>query len=328
MTSRLLEICNLSIDINGRRIVQDLDLRIEQGETLALVGESGSGKSMTALALIGLLPEGGQCSQGEIHLGNTELTHSTEEIWRKVRGRKIGMIFQDPSAALDPLMTVGGQISEALSLRSIKGRRALRDAARDLLSNVGIPDPNNRLDQYPYELSGGMSQRVMIAVALAAKPELLIADEPTTALDVTIQAQILDLMQDLQDESGAYTHLLAEVSNTPWNKRHCYLVDLADQQDCQKAFHVSPFNPMDMQYKWHIAQPGEQLRLSLSCHKDIKHFTASLNLSRYELNSSKLGNVVLSIPSMAIKTLWGIYWQAIKLFVKRVPFVSYQTRKK
>ena len=218
MTSRLLEICNLSIDINGRRIVQDLNLRIEQGETLALVGESGSGKSMTALALIGLLPEGGQCSQGEIHLGNTELTNSTEEIWRKVRGRKIGMIFQDPSAALDPLMTVGGQISEALSLRSIKGRRALRDAARDLLSNVGIPDPNNRLDQYPYELSGGMSQRVMIAVALAAKPDLLIADEPTTALDVTIQAQILDLMQDLQDESGAaillITHDMGVVSES------------------------------------------------------------------------------------------------------------------
>jgi len=120
----------------------------------------------------------------------------------------------------------------------------------------------------------------------------------------------------LQDANGAYTYLLAEVSNTPWNERHYYLVDLAEQQDCQKALHVSPFNPMDMQYKWHIAQPGEQLRLSLSCHQEIKHFTASLNLSRQELNSSRLVYVVLSIPSMAIKTLWGIYWQAIKLFFK------------
>ncbi|MFT4993391.1 MAG: DUF1365 family protein [Paraglaciecola sp.] len=132
----------------------------------------------------------------------------------------------------------------------------------------------------------------------------------------------------LQDASGAYTHLLAEVSNTPWNQRHYYLVDLAEQQDCQKAFHVSPFNPMDMTYKWHIAQPGEQLRLSLSCHKEIKHFTASLNLTRQELNSNQLVNVVLSIPSMAIKTLWGIYWQAIKLFFKRMPIYPHPSQGK
>jgi oligopeptide/dipeptide ABC transporter ATP-binding protein len=113
------------------------------------------------------------------------------------------MIFQDPSAALDPLMTVGGQIAEALALRGVTGRRALREAAREMLAHVGIPDPDRRLKQYPYELSGGMAQRVMIAIALAARPRLLIADEPTTALDVTIQAQILALMQDLQQETGA-----------------------------------------------------------------------------------------------------------------------------
>ena len=218
MVNLLLDIRNLSVDIRDRRIVQDLDLRMEQGETLALVGESGSGKSMTALTLIGLLPEGGHCTQGKIHLDGTELTNAPEELWRKIRGRKIGMIFQDPSAPLDPLMTVGRHISEALSLRNIKGRRALRDAARELLTHVGIPDPDYRLDQYPYELSGGMAQRVMIAIALAAKPDLLIADEPTTALDVTIQAQILALMQDLQDESGTaillITHDMGVVSES------------------------------------------------------------------------------------------------------------------
>ena len=202
MAEPLLDIRSLSVDIRGRRIVQDLDLQIEKGQTLALVGESGCGKSMTALALIGLLPEGGQCTEGEIRLDGTDLAIAGEEHWRRIRGRRIGMIFQDPSAALDPLMTVGGQISEALSLRGVSGKRALREAAREMLAHVGIPDPDQRLDQHPYELSGGMAQRAMIAIALAARPDLLIADEPTTALDVTIQAQILALMQDLQDESG------------------------------------------------------------------------------------------------------------------------------
>ncbi len=202
MAESLLSIRNLSVDIYGRRIVQDVDLQMERGQTLAVVGESGCGKSMTALALIGLLPEGGRCSGGEILLEDTDLTQLDEADWRTIRGRRIGMIFQDPSAALDPLMTVGRQIAEALALRGLTGRRALREAARAMLVHVGIPDPDRRLDQYPYELSGGMAQRAMIAIALAAQPHLLIADEPTTALDVTIQAQILALMHDLQEETG------------------------------------------------------------------------------------------------------------------------------
>lgn len=127
----------------------------------------------------------------------------------------------------------------------------------------------------------------------------------------------------LQQEDGSYSHLLAEVSNTPWNERHHYLVDLAAQKDCDKAFHVSPFNPLDMRYHWKIKQPNQRLALSLSCSKEIKHFEASLNLNRKVLNSNTLWRVVLSIPSMTIKTVVGIYWQALKLFIKGVPFYGH-----
>lgn len=132
----------------------------------------------------------------------------------------------------------------------------------------------------------------------------------------------------LQQEDGSFSHVLAEVSNTPWNDRHCYLVDLANQQDCDKVFHVSPFNPMDMQYKWKISQPEESLQLTLSCHKEVKHFVASLNLSRIELNSKSLFSVLASIPSMTVKTIWGIYWQAFKLFLKGVPFYPHPAQGK
>ena len=132
----------------------------------------------------------------------------------------------------------------------------------------------------------------------------------------------------LQQENGTFSHLLAEVSNTPWNGRHCYLVDMAKQEDCQKAFHVSPFNPMDMQYKWKISQPEQSLKLTLACHKEVKHFAASLNLSRVELNSKSLFNVLLSIPSMTLKTIIGIYWQALKLFIKGVPFYTHSVQGK
>jgi DUF1365 family protein len=132
----------------------------------------------------------------------------------------------------------------------------------------------------------------------------------------------------LQQQNGTFSHLLAEVSNTPWNDRHCYLVDLSKQEDCQKAFHVSPFNPMDMQYKWKISQPKQTLKLILACHKEAKHFSASLNLTRVELNSKSLLKVLICIPSMTVKTVFGIYWQALKLFIKGVPFYSHTVQGK
>ncbi|MGI9332368.1 MAG: ABC transporter ATP-binding protein [Gammaproteobacteria bacterium] len=213
-----LDVRSLSVEIHGRSVVTDVGFSVPRGGTTALVGESGCGKSITALALINLLPQGARVTGGSLHLGGDDLTVLDAAHWERVRGRRIGMIFQDPANALDPLMPVGRQIAEALRLRGLSGTRALREAAREMLSHVGIANADQRLDQYPFELSGGMCQRVMIVIALAARAELLIADEPTTALDVTIQAQILALMQSLQRETGTaillITHDMGVVAET------------------------------------------------------------------------------------------------------------------
>ncbi len=217
-TETALQVEGLTIHIEDRPVVIDVSFTMTPGRTLALVGESGCGKSITALGLINLLPEGAKRRSGRIRLGERDLSDLDERGWRGIRGRDIGMIFQDPTSSLDPLMPVGGQIVEALRLRGLGGRRRLREATLELLTHVGIPDAGHRLEMYPFELSGGMCQRVMIAIALAARPQLLIADEPTTALDVTIQAQILALMEILRDETGTsvllITHDMGVVAET------------------------------------------------------------------------------------------------------------------
>lgn len=213
-----LHVRSLSVAIGSQPVVSDVSFSVPHGKTLALVGESGCGKSITALSLMNLLPDSARSSAASITLGDDDLTELDEAGWQAVRGRRIGMIFQDPTSALDPLMTVGRQIAEALRLRGITDRRTLHATAVELLGKVGIADPEQRLDQYPFELSGGMCQRVMIVIALAARAELLIADEPTTALDVTIQAQILALMERLQRETGTsillITHDMGVVAET------------------------------------------------------------------------------------------------------------------
>lgn len=180
--------------------VRGISFSVNKGETLCIVGESGCGKSITSLSLMGLLPSNGEIANGSIHLNDEELTKKSEEQLRQLRGNDMSMIFQEPMTALNPVFTIGFQLSEPLIIHRNLSRKAAAKEAVNLLNKVGIPSPEEKLNEYPHELSGGMRQRVMIAMALACKPSLLIADEPTTALDVTIQAQILDLIDDLKDE--------------------------------------------------------------------------------------------------------------------------------
>ena len=185
------------------RAVRGLSYEIRPGETLGLVGESGSGKSVSALSLLGLLPQpAGRVTGGSARFDGLELTGLSDEEFRQVRGAQIAMIFQDPLSSLNPVLTVGRQITEALETHEGMGGDTARRRAVELLELVGIPDAAQRIDHYPHEFSGGMRQRAMIAMALSCRPSLLIADEPTTALDVTIQAQILELLRELRSELG------------------------------------------------------------------------------------------------------------------------------
>ncbi len=204
--SALLQILDLKtwLDSSGGtvRAVDGISLEVARGETFAVVGESGCGKSMTALSLLRLLPEAGQIVAGSVLLCGEDLLDLPEAAMRGVRGRRIAMIFQEPATSLNPVLTVGRQIAEVLERHTALRGEAVRRRMLELLQAVGIPDPSRRLGEYAFQLSGGMKQRVMIAVALAAGPDLLIADEPTTALDVTIQAQVLELLTELQRKSG------------------------------------------------------------------------------------------------------------------------------
>jgi peptide/nickel transport system ATP-binding protein len=195
----LLHVRDLSVRIGDFMPVDGVSFEIDRGQTLALLGESGCGKSMTALSLMRLLPAGAMIVGGAIEFAGTDLRSFTEAQMRGVRGGRIGMIFQEPATSLNPVLTVGEQIAEALRLHAAEATLA---RVVDLLAAVGIPDPARRAGEYPFQMSGGMKQRVIIAMALAGEPELLIADEPTTALDVTIQAQILELLQQLQQQRG------------------------------------------------------------------------------------------------------------------------------
>ncbi len=217
----LLEVRNLSVgfdDETGMRFgVRNASFAIRRGETFALVGESGCGKSMTSLAILRLLPEAGRIVGGEVRLEGQDLLRLPEHEMRRIRGGRIGIIFQEPSTSLNPIMRVGDQIIETIRTHTGLRGSAARAKAIEWLDRVGIPEPQRRIDDYPFQLSGGQKQRVMIAIALAAEPDLLIADEPTTALDVTIQAQVLDLLVELQKELGMavllITHDLAVVRN-------------------------------------------------------------------------------------------------------------------
>jgi oligopeptide/dipeptide ABC transporter ATP-binding protein len=210
--STLLEVNNLkTYFFTGEGLIKaidGIDFTINRGETLALVGESGCGKSMTALSLLRLIPEPGRIVEGDIRFDGLDLLHTPEEEVRRVRGNRISMIFQEPMTSLNPVFRIGEQIMESLQLHRGYDKQKATDIATELLHKVGIPDAGQRLNDYPHQLSGGMRQRVMIAMALACDPQLLIADEPTTALDVTIQAQIMDLLGHIQEERDMATLLI------------------------------------------------------------------------------------------------------------------------
>jgi len=203
---RVLEVRNVTtrIRMEGREyaVIEGIDFHVDHKETVGIVGESGCGKSMTALSIMGLLPENAFVSEGEIRLRGTNLLSLSKDAYRQKRGKEMSMIFQEPMSSLNPVYTIGFQLIELLREHTSMSKATARQKAIEMLQTVRIPRPDEVIDEYPHQLSGGMRQRVMIAMGLACNPDILIADEPTTALDVTIQAQILDLMKKLQEQFG------------------------------------------------------------------------------------------------------------------------------
>jgi oligopeptide/dipeptide ABC transporter ATP-binding protein len=222
------------------RAVDGVSFQVDRGEILGLVGESGCGKSVTSMSILGLVASPGRVEAGSVVFDGTDLLTVSRDALRRIRGDRISMIFQQPQSSLNPVWDVGRQIGEVLEIHRNMTRRAARGRALELLKMVGIPDPDRRLGAYPHELSGGMAQRVMIAMALACEPELLIADEPTTALDVTIQAQILDLMRDLREQTGTavilITHDLGVVAEMCDRVAVMYAGEIVEQTDTVTLF--------------------------------------------------------------------------------------------
>jgi oligopeptide/dipeptide ABC transporter ATP-binding protein len=250
--SRVLDVDDLRITFpgtHGARVsaVDGVSFALDPGETLALVGESGCGKSLTALSLLRLVPPPGRIEPGStIRLGDTDVLALQGESLRRIRGRRIGMIFQDPMSSLNPVFRVADQIAEGIRAHFEVSKREARARAVALLHEVGIPDPASRADAYPHQLSGGMRQRVMIAIALAAEPEILVADEPTTALDVTVQAQILEVLDRLQAARGMavllITHDLGIVAGRADRVAVMYAGQIVEEAETRELF-ARPSHP-------------------------------------------------------------------------------------
>jgi oligopeptide/dipeptide ABC transporter ATP-binding protein len=246
----LLEVRGLATSFYTRdgivRAVDGIDFTVGRGEIMGLVGESGCGKSVTSLSIMRLVASPGRVERGQIIFDGTDLLTLPSEAMRELRGDRISMIFQQPQSSLNPVWTVGRQIAEVLEIHRDMKPAAARSRTLELLQMVGIPDPERRLGSYPHEISGGMAQRIMIAMALACEPELLIADEPTTALDVTIQAQILDLMRDLRDQTGTaiilITHDLGVVAEMCDRVAVMYAGEIVEQTDVMTLF-KEPLHP-------------------------------------------------------------------------------------
>ena len=265
----LLKVSNLQTsfftDKGEIKAVDDVSFELQGGQTLALVGESGCGKSVTALSIMRLLSSPGRVVGGTIMFKGQDLLALPEKAMRKVRGKSIAMVFQEPMTSLNPVMRIGDQIGEVLQIHTDLSNQAIRQEVIGLLEKVRIASPDQRIDQYPHEMSGGMKQRVMIAMALACKPDLLIADEPTTALDVTIQAQILDLLADLQKDLGMaillITHNLGVVAQFSQDVIVMYASKIAERASVKTLFQ-HPRHPYTQALLKSLPRPGErQVRL-------------------------------------------------------------------
>jgi len=266
----LLEIAGLSTSFTTRsgviRAVDNVSLSLQAGRVLGLVGESGCGKTITALSIINLVPPPGRITAGKILFEGRDLLTLSEEEMRKVRGARISMVFQEPMTALNPVFTVGNQISEVLTTHQGIAEREALDRSIELLRSVGIPSPEKRVHEYPHQLSGGMRQRVMIAMAIACRPSLVLADEPTTALDVTIQAHILELLTRIQAEMGMamvlVTHDLGLIAERAHEVAVMYAGRIVEQAATAELF-ATPLHPYTRGLMASIPKPGESRRARL-----------------------------------------------------------------
>ena len=266
MAPPLLSLNDLSIAVRGRpesRILRGVSFDVNRGETLALVGESGCGKSITSLATMGLLPDALEVSGGEIRFDGAPLPVGDNAAMRKIRGKRIGMVFQEPMSALNPVHTIARQVSEVILEHEAISRAAARTRAIDLLGQMGLPDPARIADEYPHRLSGGQRQRVVIAMALACNPELVIADEPTTALDVTVQAQILRLLKGLQQDLGIalllITHNLGLVAQVADRVAVMYAGRKVEEAPTRTLF-AAPRHPYTLGLMRATPRPGRRAR--------------------------------------------------------------------
>ena len=265
---KILEVNNLNISFDtyaGKvRAIRGVDFDLNKGETLAIVGESGSGKSVTTRTIMRLLSSNANIDEGQILFKGQDIVNKSEKEMQKIRGREIAMIFQDPMTSLDPTMTIGKQVAESLRKHKNVSKKESLKAALDLLNLVGIPDAEKRLKNYPHQFSGGQRQRIVIAIALICNPEILIADEPTTALDVTIQAQILELLKEIQEKIETsiifITHDLGVVANVADRVAVMYAGKIVEVGTAEEIFY-NPQHP----YTWGYPPRSEERRVGKEC---------------------------------------------------------------